>query len=368
MEIKKNKIFIYTLKTISFICFVIYVISFILYILMHNFFFKDAQKIIDKTNINYDFYINKNKLNQIDINLDDVLKKYNISNYAKLWISNALIFKSDLNKKEDSFKGNIINIEDHDLNLLNTNTFSNDINMDKKFAESNNIKNGDIIYIKESKFNEINGKVNTNFDLKHPLFINTPSIFVKNNKSLDVKPNIIYLKLPNSEKLSKEEKENKIKEIEKDLKSKNQDIFVHVNNHDVALNMKPYLQKAIIMQFLVFFISYAFIKSLYNAYLKKQIEEKNVILNTRLNDKKKVSIIYNLKQILIKIFEGLFLGYLGVSVFDVIAKQYLFNLNIYIAPEKTQIYISVISAFLIIILDTVLNNLIFRKLHNKDKK
>lgn len=365
MEIKKDKIFIYILKILAFFCFTLYIVSFNLYVLMDNYFFKDAQNIVEKTNLNYDFYISKNKLKELDININKILEKYKIKKYAYLKIDPSNLAIKEETKNADSFTANVISLKDNDLNLLNTNTFEKEkLNIEEKIAKKYNISDGEKIIIKKNKLKDLNGKTNTKFNLKHPLFINTPSIFVNDEKISSKNSNIIYISLNEKDKSKKEEK---IKEIEKSLKLLDPSINIHINNHDLAINIKPNLKKATLIQLIVFFIAYIFIQSLFNAFIKKQIKNNNIDLNKRKLEKNNNKITNKILKTLLKIFEILILAYLSKEVFDVIAKQYLFNLNIFIEKEKSQLYLSIILTAIIIIINDLINNYIMKNLHNTKK-
>lgn len=378
----------YILKILSYFNFIMFISSLILYILMNIFFFNNSDKIIEKTKLNYDYSVTSPKLKPYNLNIDKLKEEFKINSFAKLTLNKGLAIKDE----KDNFKTNIITVTEKNLNLLNTDTLDkNKINIEKEIAEIHNIKNDEKIFLKQSKFKDIDGLVNTNFKQKHPLFVGTTSVVIYNdlnaqneNKTNEEKIikdkneenktsekenlkdqdqiNIFYFKLPD------EANKETVDKIKSEILKENKDLIIEANPFDAAKFIKPIFEKSLIIQILIFMVTYLLIK-----YINLKIYKKDLLKylkNTENKDKKDIRKIQkeqkSIKNILFKVslqaLNIIFLAYLGFEVFRTFINKYLFNFGIYIKEENKQLLISFISVTIIVILNIIITNLLKRKM------
>lgn len=379
----------YIVKILSYFNFLMFVSSLILFILMSIFFFNDSDKILEKTKLNYDYSVTSPKLKPYNLNIDKLKEEFKINSFANLTLNTGLAIKDE----KDNFKTNIITITENNLNLLNTDTLDkNKINIEKEIAKIHNIKNDEKIFIKQAKFKDIDGLTNTNFNQKHPLFIDTTSVVIyndinkinqyktnqnkieeekTNNKKEDLNSqnqiNIFYFNLPDEAN-----KETLVK-IKSEILKENKDLIVQSNPYDAAKFIKPIFEKSLTIQILIFMVTYTLIKYINLKIYKKDLikylkdvknKDKKVIRKIQKEEK---SIKKILLKVLIQVINIIFLAYLGFEVFRTFTNKYLFNFGIYIKEENKQLLISFISVTIIVILNIIITNLFKRRIKKNNK-
>lgn len=368
----------YILKILSYFNFLMFVSSLILFVLMNIFFFNDSDKILEKTKLNYDYSVTSPKLKLYNLNVDKLKEELNIKSFAELTLDTGLVIKDE----KDNFKTNIITIKDNNLNLLNTDTIDKSkINIEKETAEMHSIKNNEKIFIKQSKFKDLDGITNTNFVQKHPLFIDTNSVVIYNdiNKQNENKTsekenlkdqdqnqiNIFYFNLP--DKANKET----VNKIKSEILKENKDLIIESNPYGAAKFIKPIFEKSLIIQVSIFMVTYILIK-----YINLKIYKKDLIKylkDTENKDKKIIrkiqkeekSIKNILLKVVIQVINIIFLSYLGLEIFRTFTNKYLFNFGIYIKKENNQLLISFITVTIVVVLNVIFTEIFKRKIKRK---
>lgn len=376
----------YILKILSYFNFLMFISSLVLFVLMNIFFFNDSDKIIEKTRLNYDYSVTSPKLKPYNLNVDKLKEEMNIKSFAELTLDTGLAIKDE----KDNFKTNIITIKDNNLNLLDTDTIDKSkINIEKETAEMHSIKNNEKVFIKQSKFKDLDGITNTNFVQKHPLFIDTNSVVIYNdiNKQNEKKINkdkneenktsekenlkdqnqinIFYFNLPDE---ANKETVNKIKS---EILKENKNLIIESNPYGAAKFIKPIFEKSLIIQVSIFMVTYILIK-----YINLKIYKKDLIKylkDTENKDKKIIrkiqkeekSIKNILLKVVIQVINIIFLSYLGFEIFRTFTNKYLFNFGIYIKKENNQLLISFITVTIVVVLNVIFTEIFKRKIKRK---
>lgn len=361
------------IKILAYFNLVILITTLILYMLMNISYFKVAQKVSENTKLNYDISISYPEYKNFVFDIEKFKKEFNINSYATLNIDQGLIIKSD----KINFKANIINIIDNNLNLFNTDTLKeNRANISKNIARSYNLNDEDNIFIKSNILNDRAFNLNTSFKLKHPLFINTDSVFIldnkKDNQNIKAQENIknseinnasynlIYINIPNE---NKEELNKKIKEY---VKSINPNLNIYENTYESSKKIAPIFKKTLIIQLVIFLITGIIIKFVnIKMYENEYKYIKNNKKEHRKKDKIENKISYKLIKISINIINIIFISYLGYLIYEIFVTNYIYKFGLYIPLNSNYINISVLVTTIFIIINSLINKCIKNKIDQK---